>query len=229
VNLSEISSVYLQELVDTGVYKFECANQHATTAYLREERFEILYELAANAILDGYYREGVTSFTSSFEAFCEFYLRVQGYKKGVPPDLYDKALNTVVARSERVLGAYTMNYTLEHKAPPPALQGHDVEFRNNVTHRGKIPSRKEAENYGQKIIDVIHPVLAKLKVHEMAHVSSVINARISRLCSQTSSTTPPISMTFPGIINIARTSPDPHPILLHELTKLESRRKQLGW
>ena len=134
-----------------------------------------------------------------------------------------------MAQSERVQGAYTVLYTLEHKTPPPTLQESDTKFRNKVIHRGKIPTRQESEDYGQKIIDAIYPVLAYLKANEVEHVRKVVASRIYRLHTMVSSETPPMSMTVPGIISINRISPDPHPILVVALREIESRREKLGW
>lgn len=219
-------SVSLEEVQDSGVYSYRCPNGHSTTAYLREERFEILYQSAAYAVLDGYYREAVASFTGAFEAFCEFYLRVLGRKKEVAPDLCEESLKRLVAQSERVLGAYTMTYTLEHRIPPPALPQNQVTFRNKVIHRGKFPTREEAIAYGQDIADVIYPVLSYLRQHERKYITDVVDTRINKLCQATNSRQ---TVIFPGIINIHQISPDRQPILKESLEKLESNRKSRGW
>jgi hypothetical protein len=69
-------SVSLEEVQESVVYSYTCPNGHSMTDYLRGERFEMLYQSAAYAALDGYYRESVASFTGAFKAFCELYLRV---------------------------------------------------------------------------------------------------------------------------------------------------------
>ncbi len=43
-------SVSFEEVQDSGVYCYTCPNGHSTTAYLREERFETLYQSAAYAV-----------------------------------------------------------------------------------------------------------------------------------------------------------------------------------
>ena len=47
--------------------QIKCSRSHETTAILQEQKFEILFDIGAHAILDGYYREAVSSFTSSLE------------------------------------------------------------------------------------------------------------------------------------------------------------------
>ncbi|WP_157371841.1 hypothetical protein [Vibrio sp. MEBiC08052] len=38
-----------------------------------------------------------------------------------------------------------------------------VAFRNNVIHKGKIPSKDEAIKYGQNVMDIIRPMLIFMK------------------------------------------------------------------
>jgi hypothetical protein len=61
---------------DDGVYEIECPHGHSGVIAVQEMKFEILFELAANAIFDGYYREAVASFASGLERFFEFYVRI---------------------------------------------------------------------------------------------------------------------------------------------------------
>lgn len=55
---------------------FECQKGHKNFVILQEERFETLFQIGANAIIDGYYREAVNSFTTSLERFYEFSIKV---------------------------------------------------------------------------------------------------------------------------------------------------------
>jgi hypothetical protein len=220
------ATLYLHEIEDTGIYNFDCLNGHNITACLQEERFEVLYELAANAIIDGYYREAIASFTGSLEAFREFYLRVAGFKAGVPFDRYHEAVKSIFKFSERVLGAYTVVYAMQHKGAPPELPQRDIELRNQVIHAGKFPTREEALLYGQNVGNTIHPVLTHLKKNDWNNVQSVIGARITKLC--TSPSKPTMCMTVPGIISITRISPDPLPNLVDALEEIQSTRRRLG-
>jgi len=49
---------------DEGRYNLECQNGHSTLVVLQNQKFEVLYEIGANAILDGYYREADASIPS---------------------------------------------------------------------------------------------------------------------------------------------------------------------
>jgi len=218
--------LYLHELRDAGVYEFICKNGHSSVTVLQEERFEVLFQLAANAILDGYYREAIASFTSSFETFCEFYLKVMGHKQDVEPSSFEKGLRIIVDRSERILGAYTMVYVLEHKMPPPTMPDDMVKLRNKVVHRGRIPNREEAEKYGQAVFNIIKPVLAHLKLEENEHLQSVISVRLNQVYAGLAK--PPMTFTNPGIISIVRTDPKEQGFM-DGLSELEKNRKTRGW
>ena len=47
--------------------------------------------------------------------------------------------------------------------PPQLLSTTKTEFRNDVIHKGRIPSRDEAINYGQAVLDVIRPILKQVR------------------------------------------------------------------
>ena len=215
-----------EEIQDSGVYTYTCPNGHTATAYLQEERFETLFQSAAHAILDSYYGDAVASFTASFEAFCEFYLRVMGKKAQVPQGLFEESIKRLVAQSERVLGAYTMTYTLEQKQAPPVLPQKQIELRNKVIHRGKFPTREETVCYGQDIANVIYPVLYHLKQHDKKHVQDVVTERINNLRKKTNGKQ---SISIPGIISINRIYPDLPPVLTDCLLELDPNRKRRGW
>jgi hypothetical protein len=221
--------LYYAEVTDDGLYHLPCRNGHVTTTCLQEQKFEVLYELAANAILDGYYREAVVSFTSSLESFYEFYLRVIARKRNVAEETFEEAWKRIVAQSERQLGAYTFIHTLEQGSPPPHLTESQIKFRNKVIHRGTIPTRTEAEDYGQKVLDAIVPVLVVLQVNEATYVSQEVVSRLRRLNARVPPSQHRSTMSMPGAISMARALSEPQPSLLQALSELKKRRDKIGW
>lgn len=220
---------YYAEVTDDGRYHLTCRNGHVTTTCLQEQKFEVLYELAANAILDGYYREAVVSFTSSLESFYEFYLRVIARKRNVAEGKFEEAWKRIAAQSERQLGAYTLIYTLEEGSHPPHLTVSQIKFRNHVIHRGKIPTRPQAEQYGQEVLDVIVPVLTLLRTKEHEHVEHVITTRLGNMHRGTPPTQHRSTMTIPGTISLTRALSGPQLSLLQALSELKKRRDTMGW
>ncbi|MEZ0226316.1 MAG: hypothetical protein ACAH83_17300 [Alphaproteobacteria bacterium] len=155
---------------DDARYEIICPYGHEDVTILRNQKFEILFNIGVNAILDGYYREAVSSFTASLERFYEFFIKVALFKGDNQLDSQnqmDKAWKLVNKQSERQLGAFVFLYLNEFGEPPLILPDNVVSFRNKVIHEGKIPSSGEAIDYGQTVFNLISPVLEKLKVkHE---------------------------------------------------------------
>ena len=58
---------------DDGRYEIRCQAGHLSTVFLDNLKFELLFEMGLNALLDGYPRDAVSSFASSLERFYEFY------------------------------------------------------------------------------------------------------------------------------------------------------------
>lgn len=79
------------EFRDDGRYELCCSRGHNSVTVLQQQKFEILFDIGANAILDGYYREAVSSFTSSLERFYEFCIKVLCRKRGIQVDVFSKA------------------------------------------------------------------------------------------------------------------------------------------
>lgn len=155
--------LYHLELRDDGLYSFTCEKGHKNITALQQQRFEVLSELAVNAIVDGYYREAIASFASAMERFFEFYVRVIARARGVPSDIFDGAWKHVSKLSERQLGCYIFAGILEERCTPPLLSINNIQFRNDVIHRGLIPSREQAIKFGDAVLEVIRPALVSVK------------------------------------------------------------------
>jgi hypothetical protein len=155
--------LYPAELQDSGLYQLICRNGHNTFICVQEQKFEVLFELALNAIIDGYYREAIVSFSSCLERFYEFYLRVMCVKSELDKSIVNSAWKIISKQSERQFGAYTFVYLIKNKSHAPILSQENVTFRNDVIHKGKIPSRNEAIKYGEDILQIISPILSELK------------------------------------------------------------------
>ncbi len=151
------------ELRDDGRYEFTCEKGHTTVTVLQEQKFEVLFDLGAYAILDGYYREAVASFTSSLERFYEFFIKAALFQDGLEESAITESWKMVSSQSERQLGAFVFLYLKYFSESPPLLRQKQIKFRNEVVHKGKIPSREEAIGYGQEVLDTIRPILRRVK------------------------------------------------------------------
>ena len=164
-DLNNSKNITKVELSDNGKYKLICQNGHSSLIILNHQKFQILFEIGINAIIDGYYREAVSSFSSSLERIYEFFSKVICITKGVEWTVIQDAWKDVSNQSERQLGAFIFLYLLETGGKPDLLHKKKIEFRNSVIHKGKIPSREEAIAYGQAVLEVIQPLLISLRVN----------------------------------------------------------------
>ncbi|RSO00961.1 hypothetical protein [Acinetobacter pittii] len=151
------------EFNDDGRYEVHCPKGHTSITVLQQQKFEVLFEIGAYAILDGYYREAVSSFTSALERFYEYYIRLICYTKSINLEEMENTWKIVTNQSERQLGAFIFMHLLETGTKPNLLTNNQISFRNAVIHKGKIPTKEEAIAYGQAILDLVRPQIKRLK------------------------------------------------------------------
>ena len=173
------------EFSDNGRYDLKCPNGHDTTTVVQQQKYEILFEIGAHAILDGYYREAVSSFTASMERFFEYSMRVMFHHRTNSDSLFKACWRRMSKQSERQLGAYLAMWAAEWGVLPPLLEDQKVgkesavAFRNAVIHNGTIPTRAEAIEFGEAILTVVRPAQATLQSLEQA-VLAVMFLHIGR-------------------------------------------------
>lgn len=155
--------LYPTEFRDDGRYEIRCSYGHSTITLLSQQKFELLFDIGAYAIVDGYYREAISSFSSSLERFYEYAIRIFLERLTKSDELFQSGWSTIKNQSERQLGAFIFLWMQQFKEVPVLLTNSKIEFRNSVIHKGKIPSRDEALNYGNSVLDVIRPKLNKIK------------------------------------------------------------------
>jgi hypothetical protein len=222
-------TLYPAELQESGAYAIRCRFDHSTITLLQEQKFELLAELAANALLDGYPREAVLSMAAAVERFQEFYIRVIASEKGIETAPFDAAWKPMSQLSERQLGAYIMLYTMETRRPPPILTDRTKQIRNEVAHKGVIPSREKAIEFGDAALAVIHPVLHELRASHAEHVQRLVWQHFAGLTRDIDSGVPRATMAFPTIISLSRPIGDAPPSLSPWIENLRRRRAKSGW
>src|SRR6516164_9019765 len=71
-----LHTVYLTDMpaadVHSGKLTLRCELGHTTVVTLPIPDFELLFDFGCSALCDGYPREAITTFASSFERFLEF-------------------------------------------------------------------------------------------------------------------------------------------------------------
>ena len=169
-----------------------CPQGHRTYTIAQELKFEILFEIGANALLDGYYREAVASMTTSLERFYEFYIQVIARKNKIDEAYIKKSWNIMSARSEMQSGAFLALYLMEtRKIDDSFIEEKKLTangkvlsfkaFRNNVIHKGYIPTEDEAYIYGDYIYKFIWQIIEELKKTAEEPMRIAITQRLSEL------------------------------------------------
>lgn len=161
---------------DDGIHKVTCIEGHVSFIFLSNSLFEILFDYGLHALNDGYTREAVASFTASIERFYEFYTRIIQRKHGVASDEIDNSWKHVSKMSERQLGGFVSLYLIEKKTAVKLFPDWVTKFRNEVTHKGKIPTEEEAVKYGTEIFSFLKENLNELKREN----DSILKAQIKQ-------------------------------------------------
>lgn len=214
------------EFRDDGLYQLVCSYGHVTTTVLQEQKFEILFEIGVNALLDGYYREAISSFTSCLERFYEFALQVLLEEADESGNLYSDCWSKVKAQSERQLGAFVFLWASKFNETPDVLSEKYAKFRNQVIHKGRIPTREEAINYGNSILSCLIPKIEKLKENFPNDVQKIISRHLLEKCSLSGKGQHISTMSIPTFVSLIRSDMPTSSNLEHHMEWLLQDRKR---
>lgn len=132
----------------------ECSRGHKSAILLQSQKFEVLLESAANALIEGYTLEAASSLSSAYERFFEFAINVFCKKSNISKEDLAETYKQVSKQSERQIGGFLFlhlivfgkSYSLNKKIP---------ELRNKVIHQGYIPMPQEVIELGELIYQEI--------------------------------------------------------------------------
>lgn len=161
------------EFADNGIHDLVCAHCKARyCVFLRKQKFEVLFDLGTRALMDGYAREAVASFSAALERFLEFYVRAFALERNTDSernfdevaDVFEATWRHVISQSERQVGMFALAYLLREGKEPDFLTARALgsDFRNKVVHRGYLPAREEVEVYAAQVFTLIDRLLTEL-------------------------------------------------------------------
>ena len=162
----------------------ECSRGHKSAILLQSQKFEILLESAANALIEGYTLEAASSLSSAYERFFEFAINVFCKKSKVSKESIDETFKQVSKQSERQIGAFLFlhllvfgkHYTLNKRIP---------ELRNKVIHQGYIPTPDEVIKLGeliyQEIVAITNLLSSKLSSELRQVVMETVQVRNEKI------------------------------------------------
>ncbi|MBK6834845.1 MAG: hypothetical protein IPG89_11455 [Bacteroidetes bacterium] len=155
---------HLTELNNENLYEFTCPRGHKTYSQLSEEKYVILFDLGSLALLDGYSKEAVSTFSSTFERFIEFCIKVICINRSTSNDSFLKTWKAMIRQSERQIGAFYILQLLEFGETKYMMDENRIAFRNKVIHQGYIPKSSEAIEYGEYILSLIDQILIEFQI-----------------------------------------------------------------
>ena len=218
-------TVYDSEVRDDSIYGFKCRYGHDNVVVVQEDKFEVLFEIGLNAIVDGYYREAVSSITSSLERFYEFCMRVIAHKFKIPPDRFDIGWKQIKNQSERQLGGFVIAHLLNTGVAPTLLDTKLVTFRNDVIHKGRIPLQAEAIEYANTVLGLINPTLLEMKKSMGQQVNDIVMNRMKALHARLDPKLQRALMSIGSTVSVALAATEPHPTNVEERLQRLAKRK----
>ena len=214
-----VGTWFIDTIRADGLYTGKCPNGHDLLIGTQTLSHEMLFEIALNAIIDGYNREAVSSFTASMERYFEFAIRVFASKSGVNANLFTEAWRIVSNQSERQLGAYVFLYLTEFGMPPKLLGEKMTKLRNGVVHKVSLPERNDAIEFGNAVHEVIQEGVRQLRSTLVDQVNKAIGENVSRIAEKMGTTYPrsfQVTSTALNIIDDMSTGYKPFSQILRE-------------
>ncbi len=208
---SGIAQCFVEKISDNGFYDVRCPKGHEALVLTQTLRHEMLFEIALNAIVDGYYREAIASFAASAERFFEFAIRVICRKHQTHADLLANIWKSVASSSERQFGAFVFLYSATFGAAPTTYENSLVSIRNKVVHKGQIPRAAEAERFGEATFRIIQISLSELRRKCCPELNAELADHMARIAVLAGTRYPRTCSTSPTVLNATKDIPTPLP------------------
>ena len=166
---------YLLELRDDGAYLGTCSRGHEIAFALQSLRHEMLYEAGGVALVCGFNREAISTMATALERFYEFAIFVFAEHRGVSQADVEKAWKGIGGNSERQIGAFLFLYLTALGKPYAGIDQKMTALRNEVVHKGKIPTREQTLAFAEYVFNSIVTARAELKRHVEPALMTVQN------------------------------------------------------
>jgi hypothetical protein len=197
-----VGTFFVETIRADGLYTGKCPKGHDLLIATQTLRHEMLFDIALNAIADGYYREAVSSFAASIERFFEFAITVLASNRAVAPDIFEAAWKKVSSQSERQLGAYVFLYVVSFGVVPHLLTGKMVELRNDVIHKGVLPEKRDALTFGGAAYEVIQSGMQKLRESCLDDVNKILGQHVAKIAEKMGDQYPRAFQVTPTALNV---------------------------
>jgi hypothetical protein len=163
------------DITESWELTFTCFFGHEIKFELHQHKFQILFEMGLQALVEGYCREAVSNIASAIERFYEFSILVFCKRLGLDKETFESAWKDMKKHSERQLGAYHMLYVSCLKHPTNYIKNDIVNFRNKIIHNGYIPSYEEALKYTEEVFLYLSNKITELREYFKLEIGFIMN------------------------------------------------------
>jgi hypothetical protein len=195
---------FVETIRDDGFYDVRCPKGHEVLVITQTLHHEMLFEIALNAIKDGYYREAVSSFAASAERFFEFGIRVLAKSQNIQAGTFKDAWKTISSQSERQLGAYIFLYTTQAGCMPTIFSETESKFRNGIVHKGLLPAKNDVIQFGSATYALIQNGTKMLRDKFLSHVNAEMSEKMAEAAKKAEARYPRTCMVTPTALNIIK-------------------------
>lgn len=141
-----------------------CPHGHVTFVDVAAHRPDILYISAIKSFHRRCYSESILSFSSALERSHETFIKCFCIQNGSSMESVNGMWKEIQHQSERQYGAFCLAYYNTTKTHWEADQNF-IKFRNNIVHKGKLATHKEAEEYAVYITEMIGKIGLAIFTH----------------------------------------------------------------
>jgi hypothetical protein len=160
------SVVIMMPYQDGPLYYLTCPSGHEERVLLGTPKHEILFQMGSYALLDENYWAAIAMFGSSLEEFWEFaHQCIYAYQKVTPlplPRVNEPGNKARFENAWREVFKPQPPGTRQYPEPP-VLTKDQYEIRNQVMHRGHIPTKEEAVDLGNAVLTRVAPATDALR------------------------------------------------------------------
>jgi hypothetical protein len=149
---------------DLGCLEYSCEKGHQNYVIVQNFDFEILLSMAIESMNDEYYSDAIFNFASALERCFEFVIELLFFEKGIDEKEYEKFWKNLENNSEAQFGAFIALYL--SRLGLIFKRNNDMSaLRNRIVHKGRIPNEKEANIYGEYIVNTIYDIVESIALN----------------------------------------------------------------
>ncbi len=139
---------------EAGLFQANCEHGHTIKAVSERPNHEWLITAAAYAIGDGYHREAVLNFAAALESAFDFYVEASLLQANLEMEAVRELLRQN-RQDQRRAGMVSVCYLRDTGKQFPYLQRKWIEFRNDIVHNGRWPTRETGLEYAAYICESV--------------------------------------------------------------------------